>query len=198
MCRRRPNVPVRGPPGPVLVHYSGSGNGIDWVTYIVCLHGWVPERYLLWSLNRHRVREVHPLARIRLLDDVREDTFQTTLFNSRRCLIPFIGWRSLNGSAKFIEFADVTSDTNKVVISNPNIFVHEWGTYPTMIEPTVSNYTCCTYIPINSQKGFRQRCNHERLRLKWVEGKWVALEGHLARVCQDMRDDVAANYTFPP
>ena len=28
--------------------------------------------------------------------------------------------------------------------------------------------------------------------------KQVALEDHLARVFQDMRDDVAANYTFPP
>ena len=28
-----------------------------------------------------------------------------------------------------------------------------------------------------------------------VKGKRVALEGHLARVRQDMRDDVAENYT---
>ena len=41
---------------------------------------------------------------------------------------------------KFIDFTGVTSDT-KGVISTPNIFVHEWGTYPTMIGPTVSNYT---------------------------------------------------------
>ena len=32
----------------------------------------------------------------------------------------------------------------------------------------------------------------------WVEGKRVALEDHLTRVRQDMRDDFAANYaSFP-
>ena len=148
-------------------------------------------------MNEHRVREVHPFARIRLLGDFREDTFQITFFNSRRCRIPFIGRRSLNGSVEFIDLSDVTSDT-KGVISTPNIFVHEWGAYPTMIGPTVSNYTCRAYVPITSQKGFRQRCNHEILRLKWVEGKRVALEGHLARFRQYMCDDVAANYTLPP
>ena len=68
MCWRRPNVPVRGLPDPILVHYSGSDDGMDRVTYIVCLHGRVPERYKLWSLNEQGVREVHPFARIRLLD----------------------------------------------------------------------------------------------------------------------------------
>ena len=165
MRRRRSNVPVRGPPDTVLVHYSDSGASITPVTYIVCLHGRVPERYELWSLNAQGVCEVHPFARIRLLDDFREDTFQTTFFNSRRCCIPFIGWILLNSSVEFIEFADVTSDL-KGVIFIPNIFVHEWGTYPTMIGPTVSNYICCAYIPITSQKWLRQRCNHKRLRLK--------------------------------
>ena len=196
MCRRRPNIPFCGPPDPVLFHYSGSSDGIDRVTYIVCLHGRVPERYELWSLNEHGVCKVHLFARIRLLNNFREDTFQTTFFNSRRCRITFIGRRSRNGSVKFIEFADVTSDT-KGVISTPNIFVHEWVTYPNMIGRTVSNYTCRVYVPITSQKGFRQWCNQERLRLKWVKGKLVALEGHLARVFQDMRDDVAEKYTVP-
>ena len=84
------------------------------------------------------------------------------------------------------------------VISTPNMFVHEWGTYPIMIVTIVSNHTCRAYVPITSQKGFRLRCNHERLRIKWDEWKLVALEDHLARVRQDMRDDVAAKYTFPP
>ena len=66
-----------------------------------------------------------------------------------------------------------------------------------MIGPTVYNYTFRAYVPITSQKGFRQRCNHERLRLKWVEGKRVALEGHLDRVRQDMRDDVLLIIIFP-
>ena len=114
------------------------------------------------------------------------------------CRIPFIGRRSLNGSVEFIEIDDVTSDSTKDVISTPNIFVHEWGTYPTIIGPTVSNYTFGAYTPITSLKGFHQKCNHEHLRLKWVESKRVTLECHLAIVRRDMRDDVAANYTFPP
>ena len=175
MRRRHSNVPVRGPSDPVLVHYSGSDASIATVTYIVCLHGQVPERYELWDLNASGVREVHPFARIWLLDDFRSDTFQTTLFSLQRFRIPFIGWRSLNGSVDFIEFADVTSDTESV-ISTPNLFVHEWGINKTMLWPTVSNFTQCAYVPITSQKGFRQRCNHERLRLKWVEGKRVAIE----------------------
>ena len=149
MCQRRPNVPVCGPPDPVLIHYSGSGDGINRFTHIFFLHGLVPERYKLWGLNEHGVCEVHPFARIRLVDDFRADTFETNLFNSQRCCIPFIGRRSLNGSIYFIEFADVTSDT-KGVISTPNIFVHKWGTYPTMIGPTVSNYSCRAYAPIVS------------------------------------------------
>ena len=67
-----------------------------------------------------------------------------------------------------------------------------------MIGPTVFNYTCRVYVHITSQKLFRQRCNHERLSLKWVKSKRVAPECHLARVHQDMRDSVAANYTLPP
>ena len=78
MCRRRPNVPVRGPLDPVLVHYFDSGDGINRVTYIVSLHGRLPEGYKLWILNEHGVREVHMFARIRILDNFRAGTFQTT------------------------------------------------------------------------------------------------------------------------
>ena len=159
--------------------------------------GHVPEKYELWSLNAQGVREVHPFARVRLFDDLTEDTFRTTFCNSRRCRIPFIGQRSLNGSVQFIRFADVTSDSTSNIISNRNIFVHPWGNYPTLIRPTCSKYTCRAYVPITCQKGLIQRCNHERLRLTWVERKIVAFERQLARVCQDMSDDVAANYVFP-
>ena len=67
-----------------------------------------------------------------------------------------------------------------------------------MLWPTVSNFTRRAYVPITSQKKFRQRCNHDRLRLKWVEGKRVALEDRLARVRQDMCDEVAYNYASSP
>ena len=180
MRRRHFNVPVRGPPNPVLVHYSGSGDGIDRVTYIVCLRVRVPERYKLWSLNKQGVRKVCPFAQIRLLDDFRADNFQTAFLNLRRFRIPFVGRRSLNGSVEFIRFADVTLDT-EVFISTPNLFVHKWGTNPNTLWPNVPNFTRRMYVPITSQKGLRQRYNHERLILKWVEGKRVALEVHLAR-----------------
>ena len=70
--------------------------------------------------------------------------------------IPFIGRKSLNGSVELIKYVDVTSDSTKGVISTRNVFVREWGTYPTMIGPTCYNYTCCAYVPITSQKGFCQ------------------------------------------
>ena len=64
----------------------------------------------------------------------------------------FIGRRLLNASVKFICFANITSDA-EVVISTPNIFAQEWGTYPTMIYLNVYNFTRRAYIPITTQKG---------------------------------------------
>ena len=197
MRQRHPNAPVRGPPDPVQVFYYGSDNTIEPVFYIVCLHGQVPENYELWRINDCGVCEVHLSAEVRLLQNFREDTFKTLFFDLRRCRITFIGQISLNASVEFICYANVTSDA-KVVISTPNLFVHEWGTNPTMLCPNVSNFNQRTYVPITSQKGFRQRCNHKRMRLKWVEGKRVAPEDHLARVRKDICDDVAANYDPPP
>ena len=51
MRRRRSNVAVCGPPDTVLVRYSGSDAFVSPVTYIVYLHGRVPEEYELWSLK---------------------------------------------------------------------------------------------------------------------------------------------------
>ena len=115
MRRRHPIVPVCAPPDPILVHYSGSDDSIDRVTYIVCLYGRLPKRYKLWSLNDQGFFEVLPFPRMRLLDDFRADTFQTNFFTSRPCRIPIIVRRSLNGSVEFIQFADVTSDTEVVI-----------------------------------------------------------------------------------
>ena len=193
MRMRHPIVHGRAPPDPIRVFYSGS----DDTSYIVCLQGLVPEISKLWRLNDGRVREVHPFAWVRLLNNFREDTFQTFFFNSRRCRIPFIDLRSLNTSVKFICFSDVTLDA-EVVISTPNIFVHDWGTYPSVIYPTVSNFTRQAYDPITTQKGFILRCNHERLRLKRVERKRIALENHLARIRQDICDDVDFEYACSP
>ena len=134
MRRRRSNVDVCGTPYTVLVRYYGSDASVSLVTYIVCLHGWVTEKYELWSLNAQGVCEVHPFSRVRLFEDFMEDNFWTTLYNLRRCCIPFIGRRSLNGSVQFIRFTDVTSDSTSDIISTRNIFVHEWCNYPPMIQ----------------------------------------------------------------
>ena len=91
MRMRHPIVFVRAPPDPVQVFYSGSNDTIDPVSYIVCLHGQVPERSELLRLNDGGVCEVHPFARVRLLDDFRDDNFQTFFFDSWRFRILFIG-----------------------------------------------------------------------------------------------------------
>ena len=96
------NVAERGPPYPILVRYPGSGAAASSLAYIVCLNGCVPDKYELWSLNAQGVR---------LFNNFTEDTLRTTFYNSRRCCIPFIGQRFLNGSVQFIRFADVTSDS---------------------------------------------------------------------------------------
>ena len=57
-----PIVPVRGPHDSVWVFYYGSDHAINLVSYSVCLHGRVPERYELWSLNASVVHEVHLFA----------------------------------------------------------------------------------------------------------------------------------------
>ena len=147
MSRGRFNVAERGPPDPILVRYPGSGAAASSLAYIVCLHVCVPEKYELWSMNAQGVCEVHPFARVRLFDDLTEDTFRTTFYNSRRHRIPFIGRISLNGIFQFIRFADVTSDSTSNIISAQNIFVHPWGNYPTLIGPTCSNYTCRVHVP---------------------------------------------------
>ena len=75
MIRRRFNIAERGPPDPILVRYPGSDATASSLAYIVCLHGRVPEKYELWSLNAQGVCEVHPFARVKLFDDFTEDAF---------------------------------------------------------------------------------------------------------------------------
>ena len=135
MSCRRSNVARLGPPDPVFVRHPGSDAVASLVKYIVCINGRVPERYEVWSLNVHRVREVHPTARVKLFDLFAEDTFRSTFYNSRRFRVPFIGRRSVNGSIKFIRFADVIADSTSDIISTRNISVHPWGKYPTLIGP---------------------------------------------------------------
>ena len=64
--RRAANLAKFGKPDPVFVRYTSSDAGV--VRYIVCINRQVPEKYELWRLNGAGVREVHPTARIKLLD----------------------------------------------------------------------------------------------------------------------------------
>ena len=84
MRMSHPIVPGRAPPDPIRVFYSGSDN----TSYIVCLRGQVPERSELWRLNDGGVREVHLFARVRLLDNFREDTFQFSSSISEDAVFP--------------------------------------------------------------------------------------------------------------
>ena len=127
MSRRRSNVARPGTLDPVLVIYSGSNAAAPSVSYIVRLNGRVPERYEVWRLNRHGVREVHLTARVKLFTLFDENTFQSTFYDSRRCRVPFIGRKGLNVSVEFIRYSDVTSDITSHIISTQNIFVHSWG-----------------------------------------------------------------------
>ena len=73
----QPIIPFRAPTQPVQVLRSGRGGKIE-VTYIRCLNGPVPETYELWDIAEEGVREVQPSARVRLLENFREDIFTPT------------------------------------------------------------------------------------------------------------------------
>ena len=76
----QPIIPVRAPPQPVTVLWSGSADVIE-VPYIRCLNGRVPEDFELWDLAKDGVYEVQPYARVKLRSEFSEDTFQTFFFN---------------------------------------------------------------------------------------------------------------------
>ena len=82
MCIPQPAIPFVVPLQPFQALCSGRGGEID-VSYIRCLDGWVPEDFELWDLAEDGVRKVHPSARVKLLDNFREDTFPTHFVNAR-------------------------------------------------------------------------------------------------------------------
>ena len=147
----QPIIPVRAPPQPVTVLRSVSADVIE-VPYIRCLNGWVPEAFELWALVDDVVCEVHPYARVNFRSKFREDTFQTTLFNSRQFQIPLLGRRALNASVEFPDVVRVTHHVGSRVDYTPNIFVHSWGVNPTdTIPDNVSTITRHAYDPIFSR-----------------------------------------------
>ena len=78
----QPAIPFVVPPHLVQALRSGRGGKID-VPYIRCLDGRVPKDFEHWALAEDKVREVHPSARVKLLENFREDTFHTHFFNAR-------------------------------------------------------------------------------------------------------------------
>ena len=66
-----------------------------------------------------------------------------------------------------------------------------------MIPANVSNITRRAYDHICSLHRFVLRSNHDRLRLKQIELKRIRFDELLARICQDVRDDVPTNVCAP-
>ena len=101
----------------------------------------------------------------------------------------------------YAEFLNVVCTTHHVrsrVDYTPNIFVHSWITNPTdMSPPNVYTITWRSYDPIVTFHGFVLRSNHERLRLKRIELKHIRVEEYLARIRQDVSDEVDANVRAP-
>ena len=100
----------------------------------------------------------------------------------------------MNESVKLLDVVRTTQHVQSRVSYTPNIFVHSWGVNPTDTTPAnISTTTRHAYDPIVSFHGFILRSNHERLRLKRIEFKYIRVEEYLARICQDVSDEVSAN-----
>ena len=96
----------------------------------------------------------------------------------------------MNNTVKFICSVHVNFDS-EVVIFTPNIFIHDWGTNPTVMFHIDSIITQRAYDPITVERGIVLRCNHEYLRLRRVD------KNHFARIRQDIREDVINNACSP-
>ena len=97
-----------------------------------------------------------------------------------------------------VKFTDVARTTQQVISRvaswTKNIFVHSWGNYPTMILPTVSTITRRAYnVPVTPH-ALVLRANHKCLRLKRVECIQTRHRELLARIRQDIRDEVRAEW----
>ena len=109
-----------------------------------------------------------------------------------------MGSRAMNESVEFLDVVYTTQHVRSRGASwTKKIFVHSWGPYPTMILPNVSTITRRAYnLPVTSYT-FVLRANHERIILNHIESKLIRVEELLTRICQDIRDKVAANIRAP-
>ena len=98
-------------------------------------------------------------------------------------------------SVRFLDVARTTQQVrNRVASWTENIFVRSWGTYPTMIPHTVSTIKRRAYnVPVTSH-ALVLRSNHECLRPKRVEWRQTCHRELLARIFQDMRDRIRAEF----
>ena len=118
----QPIIPVRAPPQPVTVIWSGSTVALE-VLHIRCLNGRVPKTFEVWALAEDGVREVHPYARVKLLSDFRKYNFHTHFFNAQQFQIPFLGFRALNDIVEFIDVVRTTQHFgSRVDYHSLNIF----------------------------------------------------------------------------
>ena len=104
----------------------------------------------------------------------------------------------MNNSVEFLDVVRTTQHVRSRVNYTANIFFHSWGINPTdMFPPNISTITRDAYDPIVTFHGFVLRYIHERLRLKRIELKHILVEEYLARIRQDISDEVAANVRAP-
>ena len=126
------------------------------IVYIRCIDGREPEAFELWAFSENRIREVHLFARVQIRDDFTEDTFYTEFFNARQIQINFLGRRSVNGSAQWLDdpcAAPKSGSFCQVATWTENTFVYSWGPYPTVIPPNVSTIRrhAIENVPVNPQ-----------------------------------------------
>ena len=109
-----------------------------------------------------------------------------------------MGRRALNKSVKFLNVVRTTQHVGSRVDYNLNIFVHSWGINPTDMSPPIfSTITRRAYDAIVTFHVFVLRSNHKRLRLNRIELKRIRVKEYLARIRQDVSDEVAANVLSP-
>ena len=79
-----------------------EGGEVD-VMYTRCIESQEPEVFEPWDFAEDGIREVHPYARVQIIDDFIGETFYTHFFNAREVRIPFLGRRSVNVSVKWLD-----------------------------------------------------------------------------------------------
>ena len=100
--------------------------------------------------------------------------------------------------SNFLALSVSLSTLEVVSITLQTYFFHSWGVNPTYkIPANVSTITRRAYDPFRSFYRFVLRSNHECIRLKRIELKHIRFKELLARIRQDVRDEVVENVCSP-